>query len=50
MVAYSLLQSELLPPDDRAELQKQLLRYCELDTLAMVMAFEGLQDQIEIAA
>lgn len=50
MVAYSLLQGDLLTPMTRLELEKQLLRYCELDTLAMVMAFEGLQEQAENAA
>lgn len=43
MVAYSLLQSDLLDIAARDELTRQLLRYCELDTLAMVMLFEGLQ-------
>jgi hypothetical protein len=46
MVAYSLLQSDSLAPKDRAELEKQLFRYCELDTLAMVMAFDGLKEQV----
>lgn len=48
MVAYSLLQSDSLAPEDRAELENQLLRYCELDTLAMVMAFDGLKEQIGV--
>lgn len=44
MVAYGLLQSGSLSPDQRARLRKQLLRYCELDTLAMVMAWEGVRE------
>ena len=43
MVAYGLLQNKLIPPADRDRLRNQLLRYCELDTLAMVMAWEGLR-------
>ena len=42
MVAYGLLQNELLAPAARDRLRAQLLRYCELDTLAMVMAWQGL--------
>ena len=44
MVAYSLLQGDLLDVAARDKLTRQLFRYCELDTLAMVMVFEGLQD------
>lgn len=44
MVAYGLLQSDLLHSDQRARLERQLLRYCELDTLAMVMAWLGLEE------
>jgi hypothetical protein len=50
MVAYSLLQGDLLTLSERAELEMQLLRYCELDTLAMVMAFQGLQEQVDVGA
>lgn len=42
MVAYGLLQNDLLSPAERDHLRGQLLRYCELDTLAMVMAWQGL--------
>ena len=44
MVAYGLLQSGLLDEPARQRLRSQLLRYCELDTLAMVMAWEGLHE------
>lgn len=44
MVAYGLLQSGLLDESARQRLRLQLLRYCELDTLAMVMAWEGLHE------
>ena len=39
--AYSRLQFEDLPAQARALIQEGLLRYCELDTLAMVMIVEG---------
>lgn len=32
--------------EEALRLRKQLLRYCELDTLAMVMAWEGLQELV----
>jgi hypothetical protein len=47
MVAYGLLQSGLLDEATRQRLRTQLLRYCELDTLAMVMAWEGLNEVLE---
>jgi hypothetical protein len=31
---------------EREELRSGLLRYCELDTLAMVMIWEGFQEVI----
>lgn len=43
MVAYGLLQNHLIGDIERERLRLQLLRYCELDTLAMVMAWEGLR-------
>lgn len=47
MVAWGLLQSGLLDADARQRIRTQLLRYCELDTLAMVMAYEGLLELLE---
>ena len=44
MVAYGLLQGRLVDEAESQRLQLQLLRDCELDTFAMVMAWEGLQD------
>lgn len=41
--AYSRLQFEDLADDTRQRIQAALLRYCELDTLAMVMVVEGWQ-------
>jgi hypothetical protein len=39
--AYLRLQFEALEDGERAALQAALLRYCELDTLAMVMILQG---------
>lgn len=44
MVAYGLLQNGQLDVAATQELRAQLLRYCELDTLAMVFAWEGICD------
>jgi hypothetical protein len=44
MVAYAKLQYEDMSTPERAELVKGLLKYCELDTLAMVMLYEELRD------
>ena len=42
MRAYSRLQSLHIPSDMRRTLSLSLLRYCELDTLAMAMLIQGL--------
>jgi hypothetical protein len=42
--AYSRLQFEDLDEDARSRIVSALLRYCELDTLAMVMIMQGWQD------
>jgi hypothetical protein len=39
--AYSRLQFEDMKEEDRARIKSALLRYCELDTLAMVMVVQG---------
>jgi len=46
MIAYSTLQDPELAPADREQLKEQLLRYCELDTLAMVMVYEALREWV----
>lgn len=43
MAAYARLQFEELAPGRRAAIESALLRYCELDTLAMVMAVQAWQ-------
>ena len=41
MAAYARLQQEALPDGTRRSIEQALLRYCELDTLAMVMAVQA---------
>lgn len=41
MTAYNLLQFSEIPLAQREELREGLLRYCELDTMAMVMILEA---------
>jgi hypothetical protein len=47
MIAYARLQDPQLPAVKRKDLRQQLLRYCELDTLAMVMVYEALKDWVD---
>ena len=47
MAAYVRLQAEDLGDDARAPIKAGLLRYCELDTLAMVMAVQAWQGWAE---
>ena len=44
MIAYAKLQDPHLAAAARKKLRQQLLRYCELDTLAMVMVYEALRE------
>jgi hypothetical protein len=44
--AYSRLQFEDLNPFARSKINAALLRYCELDTLAMVMIVQGWRDLV----
>lgn len=43
MMAFNMLQFSEIPLDQRLKIKKALLRYCELDTMAMVMLYEGLK-------
>jgi hypothetical protein len=42
--AYARLQFEDLNPESRQKIREALLRYCELDTLAMVMIVEAWKE------
>jgi len=44
MMAYSKLQFTEMSKEEREAVTKALLRYCELDTLAMVMLWEGWRE------
>lgn len=44
MTAYNYMQFRGMKHEERKAILKALLQYCELDTLAMVMLWEGLSD------
>ncbi len=44
MTAYAYLQFTDMPAGERERIRKALLRYCELDTMAMVMIWEYWRD------
>mgnify|MGYP001198527791 CR=1 FL=1 len=48
MLAYADLQRRDVPAAERRRLEGQLLRYCELDTLAMVMVYEALREWVRV--
>ncbi len=43
VLAYARLQDSKLYEQEIDALRQQLLRYCELDTLAMVMVYQALR-------
>ncbi len=47
LTAYGLTQYTDMSDLERGKLREALLKYCELDTLAMVMVFEHLKEIIE---
>ena len=47
MTAYARMQFAEMSDIERQELKKALLQYCELDTLAMVMIYEGWKDLLK---
>lgn len=46
MTAYAKLQYEEMSDYEREEIRYALLRYCELDSLAMVMIYEGWREML----
>lgn len=46
MIAYARLQFEDMSGKEREAIKSALKRYCELDTLAMVMIYEGWREMI----
>jgi Domain of unknown function(DUF2779) len=47
MIAYGELQRSNIHTDERHRYEEQLKRYCELDSLAMVMIFEALRQWVD---
>ena len=47
MTAYARLQFEEIPNEIRDSIERGLLKYCELDTLAMVMIYEAWKDMLK---
>jgi hypothetical protein len=47
MTAYCKLQFEDIPTDARHQMRSALLKYCELDTLAMVMIYEAWRAELQ---
>lgn len=47
LTAYARMQFEEMSDYERDEIQKALLKYCELDTMAMVMIYEGWKEMIK---
>lgn len=47
LFAYAKLQDQCINTLERTETKKALLRYCELDTLAMVMIYEHFKKLID---
>ncbi len=45
--AYARLQFEIIDNESRERIKTSLLRYCELDTLAMVMVVQAWQDELD---
>ena len=46
MAAYARMQFEEISEYERQEIKSALLKYCELDTMAMVMLYEGWKNLI----
>jgi hypothetical protein len=44
MCAFNLMQFSEMSEEEKTKITKALLTYCELDTLAMVMLFQGLSN------
>jgi hypothetical protein len=47
MIAYAKMQFSIMSDEERKSVENGLLRYCELDTLSMVMLYEHFKEIIE---
>ncbi|MEG9329058.1 DUF2779 domain-containing protein [Salinimicrobium catena] len=48
LTAYGKLQYTDMPEEERLAIKQSLLKYCELDTLAMVMIWEYFREVVEL--
>ncbi|MCI0616349.1 hypothetical protein L0244_25490 [bacterium] len=48
MMAYAYLRFSEVPPSQKEQIRKALLRYCELDTMAMLMIWEFWGNEIGV--
>jgi len=48
MIAYAKLQFSNVPEDQREQIKQALLKYCELDTMAMVMIWDYWRELMDI--
>ena len=46
LTAYGRLMFEELADDTRLAIERALLKYCELDTFAMVLLYQGIADLV----
>lgn len=44
IIAYAEPQDPRMSPEERGRLEGQLKRYCERDTLAIVMVYEAIRE------
>lgn len=49
MMAYMRMMSGAIPPEKHDQVKQMMLRYCELDTLAMVMIMQAWQHEARLA-
>jgi hypothetical protein len=49
LTAYARMQFEEMSGYERNEIKNALLKYCELDTMAMVMLYEGWREMLTSA-
>jgi len=47
LTAYARMQFSEMSDYEREQIQKALLKYCELDSLAMVMISEGWREMLK---
>ena len=47
LTAYGRMQFSEISEYEKKELEKALLKYCELDTLAMVMIYEAWREMLD---